>query len=82
MSFKHLFLSTVGLLLSLMALAQNHELNGTVVDNAGMPVIGASVVEVGGDSSKGVITELDGKFVFAVSPGTTLSISCIGYVTR
>lgn len=82
MSLKHLFLSAVGFVISMIALAQNHELKGTVIDNAGVPVIGASIVVVGGDSSKGMITGLDGKFVFNVSSGATLSISCIGYFTK
>ena len=36
MSLKHLFLSAVGFVISMIALAQNHELKGTVIDNAGI----------------------------------------------
>ena len=42
-----------------LALAQNRTITGTVTDDYGEPLIGASVV-VEGDSSTGAITDLDG----------------------
>ena len=42
-------------------------------------MVGASVQVLG--TSKGVVTDLDGKFVLEVPSGTRLSISCIGYKT-
>ena len=53
--------------------------SGTVVDETGLPVIGASVIEVG--TTNGVVTDLDGKFELPVKRGAQLEISCIGYVT-
>lgn len=81
MNCKHLIISVVAFLLCLMASAQNHEVKGVVVDVAGEPVIGASVIEAD-SSSNGVVTELDGKFALNVRQGATLSVSCIGYVTK
>ena len=53
--------------------------SGVVVDEAGLPVIGASVIEVG--TTNGVVTDLDGKFELPVKRGALLEISCIGYVS-
>ena len=52
---------------------------GTVVDEGGLPVIGASVIEAG--TANGVVTDLDGKFELRVKRGAMLEVSCIGYVT-
>lgn len=52
---------------------------GTVVDEKGEPIIGASVQEKG--TSNGVITDLDGKFSLALTGSKELVISYIGYVT-
>ena len=52
---------------------------GLVIDSDGAPVVGASVQVLG--TSKGVVTDLDGKFVLEVPSGTRLSISSIGYKT-
>ena len=50
---------------------------GLVVDPDGEPVVGASVVVEG--STKGTVTDLDGKFVLDVPSGTHLLVSCLGY---
>jgi len=53
---------------------------GTIIDNAGEPVIGANIIEKG--TTNGVITDLDGKFSLTVSENATLQISYIGYLTQ
>ncbi len=55
-------------------------ITGVVVDTAGDPVIGASVMEKG--TANGTITNLDGQFVLSAREGTTLIISYIGYRTQ
>lgn len=52
---------------------------GSVVDQTGLPVIGASVIEAG--TTNGIITDMDGKFSLSVQQGAVLQISCIGYVS-
>lgn len=52
---------------------------GTVLDEYGDPLIGASVIPEG--QVKGVATDIDGKFSITVKPGTKLRISSIGYKT-
>ena len=61
--------------------AQNKAISGTVVDGAGVPVIGASVFVVG-NTANGAITDIDGKFSLNVPSNSTISVSCIGYTTQ
>ena len=60
--------------------AQNMRITGTVTDDAGFGVIGASVMEQG--TSNGAVTDLDGNYVITVKPGATLVFSSIGYATQ
>lgn len=58
----------------------NIQVHGTVVDENGDPVIGASVMVVG--MQIGTSTDLDGQFILKeVKNGATLQISFIGYKT-
>lgn len=55
-------------------------IKGTVVDEAGEPIIGASVVEKA-KPSNGSSTNIDGEFSVKVKPGTILRISYVGCKT-
>lgn len=58
--------------------AQNMQVSGTVVAKAdGLPVIGASVIEVG-NTQNGIVTDLDGKFTLTVKQGSEISVSYVG----
>ncbi len=63
-----------------LAEQQKNTVRGTVTDQAGEPIIGASIVIKG--TSKGVVTDTEGRFAIDVSNGSTLEISCIGYEKR
>jgi TonB-linked SusC/RagA family outer membrane protein len=71
-------------LFSIMAtvtFAQSKTVTGVVIDNAGEPVIGASVIENG--TTNGTITDLNGNFSLSgVANNATLKVSYIGYVTQ
>ena len=67
------------LMLSMTTNAQG--ILGTVTDDAGEPVIGASVVEKG-NPQNGTITNIDGQFTLKVSEGTPIIITYIGYVAQ
>lgn len=54
-----------------------HSVSGKVVDQSGMPVIGASVVVPG--TTVGTTTNIDGAFEISVTPENELQISLIGY---
>ena len=55
-------------------------IKGKVLDSKGEGIIGASVFVPG--TTNGVITDIDGNFEIRVAPGTTLEVSCIGYVSQ
>ena len=60
--------------------ATRKTLSGTVVDQSGEPLIGASVQEKG--TNNGTITDADGRFSLAVAEGATLQVSYIGYIAQ
>ncbi len=54
---------------------------GTVTDDSGLSVIGASIVEKG--TTNGTVTNIDGQFTLGnVAPGATVTISYIGFTTQ
>lgn len=62
---------------SYTASGQDMTITGKVLDEAGVPVIGASVIESG--TQNGAITDLDGNYILEVGPGSTIEISSIGF---
>ena len=56
------------------------KVTGTVVDVAGVPVIGANVMVKG--TTNGTITDMDGKFTLEVPEGAVLQVSYIGYTNQ
>ena len=81
-ALQRMFFSALLLVLSIgMAHAQGKSVSGTVLDNTGMSVIGASVLVQG--TTNGTITDIDGKFVLSNVPDdATLEISFVGYKTQ
>ena len=78
---RHSFLSICLLLLVGMgAMAQTIRVSGTVVDEAGLGVIGAGVIQKG--TTNGVATDIDGKFTINVPEGSVLEFSALNYVTQ
>lgn len=61
--------------------AQVGFISGTVVDESGLPVIGAAVIQQG-SATNGTVTDENGLFQIRVPAGTGLEVSCIGYTTR
>ena len=59
---------------------QDKKITGTVFDTAGMPVIGANVIEKG--TTNGTITDIDGRFALTVPEGAVLQITYIGYAPK
>ena len=71
------FLLSFMLVLTCTIVYAQTEITGTVVDETGETVIGATVVEKG--TSNGTVTDFDGNFVIKVNPGAMLVVSYIGY---
>ncbi|SFS33644.1 TonB-linked outer membrane protein, SusC/RagA family [Porphyromonadaceae bacterium NLAE-zl-C104] len=72
--FLALFFIGIGL-----AVAQT-QVRGTVVDEAGEPVIGATIQIKG--TSQGTVSDIDGNFTLSAPAGGTLVISYVGYQTQ
>ena len=79
LTLKRALLFIVAAALSLSAFAQNN-VSGTVIDNNGEPMIGASVIVKG--TTTGTVTGLDGKYSLVnVARNAVLEFSSIGYET-
>ena len=63
------------------ALQQAKKVTGVVVDQAGVPVVGANIVVKGG-AGVGTITDIDGNFTLDVANDATLIVSYIGYLDQ
>lgn len=63
------------------ALAQNQKVTGTVVDDKGEPIIGASVMVVG-EKGKGTVTDFDGNYTLDMPANGKVTISYIGYISQ
>lgn len=78
---KYLLTILLTLVLPLALRAQSITVSGTVLDEDGLPVIGAAVIP-GGVVSRGVGTDFDGLFTLEIAPGEKLSVSCMGYADQ
>ena len=57
--------------------AQQKSISGTVFDETGNPLPGATIIVEG--SSRGVATDFDGNFAIEASAGETLLVTYVGY---
>lgn len=78
--FKRLIASACMLMVSAIMYAQQIEVSGTVVDQKGEPVIGATIKEKG--TSNGTVTDIDGNFRMSSDGKNNLVVSYIGYETQ
>ena len=76
---KRFLLSSLLIFACTIMYAQS-EISGTVIDETGEGVIGATVMEKG--TSNGTVTDFDGNFKLKVEAGKTLVFSYIGYLTQ
>ena len=72
------FLLSFMLVLTCTIVYAQTEVTGTVVDETGETVIGATVIEKG--TTNGTVTDFDGVFTLKVNPGATLVFSYVGYL--
>ena len=78
-SYRKALLLTLCLTLPFILSAQSSGISGVVIDEAGEPYIGATVMVRG--NTLATITDLDGKFSLDVSENATLVVSYIGCET-
>lgn len=72
-----LYASVPNMIPSITQQSDTYMLTGTVIDEAGIPVIGANIVEKG--TTNGTVTDLDGNFSIQIRKNSTLTVSYIGY---
>ncbi|MBD5304304.1 MAG: TonB-dependent receptor [Bacteroides sp.] len=78
---SRLILLLVALMAGLPAWAASRQVTGTITDEAGEPLIGASVLLV--NSQTGCMADIDGNFSLQVPDGNVqLKIALIGYVSQ
>lgn len=77
---KRLAFGLLTLLMPILVLAQNITVRGTVTDEAGETLIGATVQQKG--TTNGTVTDFDGTFTLTVPANATLSVSYIGYTPK
>ncbi|WP_036915318.1 TonB-dependent receptor [Prevotella sp. P6B4] len=78
MKKSSILLMLMALFMSVTSFAQG--LKGTVIDENGEPVIGATVAEKS-HPKNATITDFDGNFVVNVKPGQVITVTYIGYET-
>ncbi|MCE5179710.1 MAG: SusC/RagA family TonB-linked outer membrane protein [Porphyromonadaceae bacterium] len=74
MMFLALFFMGIGIITA------QTQVRGTVVDDAGEPVIGATIQVKG--TSQGTVSDIDGNFTLSAPANGTLVISFVGYQTQ
>ena len=77
---KRLAIGLLTLLMPMIVLAQDITVQGTVTDEAGETLIGATVQQKG--TSNGTVTDFDGNFTLTVPSNAILSVSYIGYTPK
>ena len=73
------FLCFLSLLYSVCIFAQDLTIDGTVTDEDGMPIPGATIILK--NTTKGTTTDFDGKFQIMAPSDGILVIQYIGYAT-
>ena len=79
MKKNSILMMLMALMMSVTSFAQG--IKGTVIDENGDPVIGATVSDKN-DAKNATITDFDGHFTVNVKAGQTIVVSYIGYVTK
>jgi TonB-linked SusC/RagA family outer membrane protein len=74
------FLTLLVVLVTQIAFAQDRSVSGTVSDNAGLPIPGASVFVKG--TKTGTQTDANGKYTIKADENATLVVSYIGMATK
>ncbi|WP_289632055.1 TonB-dependent receptor [uncultured Duncaniella sp.] len=78
--FGRICFSVLFAVFAIMASAQDKSVSGTVIDETGEPVIGATVMVKG--TKNGTATDIDGKYALTTPPSATLVFSYVGYTTQ
>ena len=75
----YFFLSLLEMFTFSLGMAQQKSVSGTVLDETGGPLPGATVLVDG--TNRGVTTDFDGNFSIQAAEGEVLVVSYVGYAT-
>jgi TonB-dependent SusC/RagA subfamily outer membrane receptor len=76
----YFFLSLIGMFTLSVGLAQQKSVSGTILDESGGPLPGATVLVEG--TNRGIASDFDGNFSIQASEGEVLIVSYIGYADQ
>ena len=77
-TLKSSFVSVLLCASSASLYAQQFEAKGSIIDEDGMPIVGATIVEKG--TTNGTSSDENGQFSLSVNKGATLVVGYIGYL--
>ena len=80
MKKQYLFLSLLGILMVQFGFAQEKIISGTVVDDSGLPLPGATIVVE--NTTRGVSTDFDGNYSISAAVNEVLIFSFVGYTDQ
>ena len=80
MKIQNLLFLILFFLISFNSLGQQVTVSGTVKDEGGTPLVGASIIEMG--TTNGTATNIDGQFTLAVAQGARIKISFVGFESQ
>ena len=69
------------ILIGLHCFSQKLMVNGIVLDNENVPVVGANIIEKN-STTNGTISDFDGKFSISINIGSRLEVSYVGFKTE
>ncbi|MAS68604.1 MAG: SusC/RagA family TonB-linked outer membrane protein [Flavobacteriaceae bacterium] len=69
------------MLIGLHCFSQKLMVNGIVLDNENVPVVGANIIEKN-STTNGTISDFDGKFSISINIGSRLEVSYVGFKTE
>ena len=73
--------TAVALAMPTLSIAQNQTVKGTVVDESGEPIIGATVL-VEGEKTGGTVTDIDGNYELSVPADAKITVTYIGFMPQ
>lgn len=79
-NLKFIAVMLICIMSPLWAFSQTITVSGTVVDELGEPLVGATVQQKG--TSNGTSTDIDGNYSMSISPKGTITVSYVGYNTQ
>ncbi|TNJ45856.1 TonB-dependent receptor [Tamlana fucoidanivorans] len=83
MKYKIAFFLSCFIFLGQALGAQNIKVSGKIVDETGMPLIGANIISSNTSNGiNGTVADFDGNYTITVGPNDTLSFTYVGYIAQ